>query len=447
MTDPAHDNAPDLDNCSPVEAARLAAGHLVLVEDQEDAQLTDKQGIAEEPAEHVEADKSGLPLAHRSLVMGSGATFASPTNDGKISPPVMAFNAYVSSLDHRCTASPDYSLTPDIDALDVLGKLGASLLDVTYDCPDYNGSLRLDQVHASIGDCHLLIDLRRSAAMIIFRIQACAPNPASLDATLRLIDSELRPCRYVAPPARAAIRAWWMTANGPTSSRDYIDAPSFSETRTNYPPQVAGDLNHMMQMMREGHQRIHVWYGPPGTGKTSAVRAIAQDLASELEVHVVMDPEQLLKGGIAYMMQIISACKQTDKPYLLILEDTGQMVTVDAGRQHAEALSRLLNLTDGILGQNAKISVLITTNEPIGTLHEALLRPGRCGSQIDFCAFTREQAEVWCAEHDVDHALVKTPEITLAELYSLGSPESAPVRSASSSRKAKLGFCMNDEVA
>ena len=78
------------------------------------------------------------------------------------------------------------------------------------------------------------------------------------------------------------------------------------------------------------------------------------------------------------------------------------------------ALGRLLNLADGILGQNSKAMFLLTTNEPIGTLHPALTRPGRALSQVEFVPFTVAEANKW-----LDDAAVVTSPKSLAELYEI----------------------------
>jgi hypothetical protein len=46
-------------------------------------------------------------------------------------------------------------------------------------------------------------------------------------------------------------------------------------------------------------------------------------------------------------------------------------------------LARLLNLTDGLLGQGLSVIVAITTNEPLQRLHPAVTRPGRCLAEIE----------------------------------------------------------------
>jgi hypothetical protein len=76
-------------------------------------------------------------------------------------------------------------------------------------------------------------------------------------------------------------------------------------------------------------------------------------------------------------------------------------------------MSRLLNLTDGILGHGLRVLLLITTNEPIRGLHPAVVRPGRCLADVQFRPFTRAEAEAWLGRV----APVPSGDLTLAELY------------------------------
>src|SRR5260370_30164255 len=73
---------------------------------------------------------------------------------------------------------------------------------------------------------------------------------------------------------------------------------------------------------------------------------------------------------------------------LLILEDSGEMMRIDAKKSLGQGLSRLLNISDGILGQGTRTMILITTNEELGKLNRAITRPGRCLSEIRFDLFT-----------------------------------------------------------
>ncbi|MCL1800546.1 MAG: hypothetical protein FWG25_04170, partial [Promicromonosporaceae bacterium] len=81
-------------------------------------------------------------------------------------------------------------------------------------------------------------------------------------------------------------------------------------------------------------------------------------------------------------------------------------------RSAGAALGRLLNLTDGILGQGTNALVLLTTNEDLKTLHPALIRPGRALAKVEFPPFSTEDANEW-----LGGSAYVDGSTTLAELY------------------------------
>ena len=119
---------------------------------------------------------------------------------------------------------------------------------------------------------------------------------------------------------------------------------------------------------------------------------------------------------------------------LLILEDCDELVRGEARPSAGQALSRLLNLTDGIIGQGRKVLIAITTNEDLRRLHPGVTRPGRCLAQVEVVPFAPAEAAQWLARHEPQQSghqqsghqhgaaapLVTAP-VTLAELYALRS--------------------------
>jgi len=98
-----------------------------------------------------------------------------------------------------------------------------------------------------------------------------------------------------------------------------------------------------------------------------------------------------------------------------VLEDAGEYLAPDAKQTRGQALSRLLNVCDGVLGQAMNALILVTTNEPLRSLHPALSRPGRCVAQVGFERFDRASIEEWAQREGC-----KVPEratATVADLY------------------------------
>ena len=57
-------------------------------------------------------------------------------------------------------------------------------------------------------------------------------------------------------------------------------------------------------------------------------------------------------------------------------------------------MGRLLDLTDGLLGRGLRCLFLITTNGPLGHVHPAVVRPGRCLAPVELGPLPAAQASV-----------------------------------------------------
>lgn len=102
---------------------------------------------------------------------------------------------------------------------------------------------------------------------------------------------------------------------------------------------------------------------------------------------------------------------------VIVLEDCGEMLAVDARREVGQALSRMLNACDGLIGRGLRFLVLVTTNEPVSKLHPAVARPGRCAANIEFGGFSADQAEEWLDAHG--HLNSHAGACQLADLYAI----------------------------
>jgi hypothetical protein len=196
---------------------------------------------------------------------------------------------------------------------------------------------------------------------------------------------------------RVDIGFWHGTANGPRRWSRPISADPWEEIRGNYTPGAAAAFDRLVALDGERlNGRILLVYGPPGTGKTTALRSLARAWRPWCQVDFVVDPERLFSSS-GYLIEVVMGAHGADaKPWrLLLLEDCDELVRGGAKQSAGQALSRLLNLTDGLLGQGRNVLVAITTNEDVGRLHPAVTRPGRCLAQIEVGALDHAQAVRW----------------------------------------------------
>src|SRR5919106_1095736 len=212
--------------------------------------------------------------------------------------------------------------------------------------------------------------------------------------------------------ARLSGRSWSRREQPPFSSPmpmgRRLAVPTWEEIAGNYPAVTAGGLARVMSgdLPWRGGQLI-LWHGETGTGKTTALRALAREWSAWCEPHYITDPEKFFGNQSDYMLSVmlehemffeddedggmetitstvgggmwavphfamVHGRAPGDKPEsapswrLLILEDTGELLSADARIQAGQGLSRFLNVVDGLIGQGLRILVLVTTNEETG---------------------------------------------------------------------------------
>ena len=225
------------------------------------------------------------------------------------------------------------------------------------------------------------------------------------------------------------VHFWAQGSHGPSASPRAITAPHWADVKDNYSARARRELEHLSALREPEGGSLVLWHGPPGTGKTHALRALAREWRAWCTVHYITDPESFLGRSTRYLMSVAAGDGGDDDLWrLIVLEDAGELMAADARASTGQGLSRLLNLTDGLLGQGGRCLLLVTTNEPVGRLHPAVRRPGRCLALVELGALSAGEANAWLHAHD-SSASADRP-MTLAELFALVSEVPSPVADA-----------------
>src|SRR6266540_4851247 len=282
-------------------------------------------------------------------------------------------------------------------------------------------------------------------------VEAAAATREPIQALLERLREQL-PAPDPSSAHEVTVTFWTYGPHGPMPSWRSIAVPSWDEIHANYSGRTRAQLESIMRGFQPAHGgQLVLWHGNAGTGKTFALRALAWEWREWCDFHYIVDPDSffgqhadylmsvLLQPGytghtvasshgfIAYSpmtLQVEEAVADTDgdeeergsKAWrVLILEDTGELLSADARVAMGQGLSRFLNVVDGLIGQGLRVLVLVTTNEPIRRLHPAVARPGRCAANVEFTALEADEASSWLSTHGVSDG---TPgAVTLAELY------------------------------
>ena len=161
----------------------------------------------------------------------------------------------------------------------------------------------------------------------------------------------------------------------------------------NYRPDVAEQFERVAAELEadEPSGRLVLLDGATGLGKTYFIRSLMHR-CNDCKF-VIITPDALQRLSDPQFLPVLLE-EEGAKKLVLVVEDGDFMVReriADAQGAQLNAVSALLNMSDGLLGHALDLRIIATTNTPTDKLDDAIVRRGRMLAHLKFYPLPLEQ--------------------------------------------------------
>lgn len=199
---------------------------------------------------------------------------------------------------------------------------------------------------------------------------------------------------------------------------DGLDSRVFKFALTNQLPLTLQDSynddfpefdEHVQKALTTNSKGIVLLHGLPGTGKTNYLKFLIGKLKHRKIIYLPPD----LAGEITSPSFISFMTENANS--LLIIEDAEKILLERQAGDSTQAVTNLLNMSDGLLSEILKIQIIATFNTDIDKIDNALRRPGRLIGSYEFKRLTIEKSNALLRKIHKNEIDVKK-ELTLSEI-------------------------------
>jgi ATPase family associated with various cellular activities (AAA) len=188
----------------------------------------------------------------------------------------------------------------------------------------------------------------------------------------------------------------------------------------------------IIDAINEDKKGLILLHGEPGTGKTSYIKYL---ITGDSKRRIVYIPTHLTTSIAS--PSFISFVKSELSNSVLVIEDAEQvLLTRESGESHKEAVSNILNLTDGILADALNLLIICTFNTKMENIDKALLRKGRLLLEYKFSNLSLQKSNALSQKLYGKSVDVAMP---LSDIYNLEYDLITPAEP----KKLKFGFNPN----
>lgn len=182
---------------------------------------------------------------------------------------------------------------------------------------------------------------------------------------------------------------------------------------------------------KDGTTGIVLLHGVVGSAKTTYLRHLISTLKKRV---IYMPPDMAHELSSPTFFNFI---RQYPNSILIIEDAEGILRTREQGTN--TAISNILNMTDGIMGDALNIQIVCTFNADIEEIDKAILRPGRLIANHFFDFLTKEKTLALVRHLYGEDAVPFRDKMTVGEIYTM---KSIPPSNVKPKRKG-IGFTAN----
>lgn len=177
------------------------------------------------------------------------------------------------------------------------------------------------------------------------------------------------------------------------------------------------DLNpKIIDDLSDDKSGVHIFHGVPGSGKSTYIKYLINNVKKKFIYCPSSVTFQLSDPNFIKLM-----VRQGEK-CVLIIEDAEEAL-VGQGSSRNSAVTNLLNLSDGIIGDALRIQIITTFNTDFKNIDPAILRKGRLLSLYEFKELEVEKAQSLLTSLGSQEIITKP--MSLADIYNYDSDDYA----------------------
>lgn len=156
---------------------------------------------------------------------------------------------------------------------------------------------------------------------------------------------------------------------------------------------------------------LFILHGCAGTGKSRMLVRLASEIKGKKVIFLPPNMVDILSSPsfLPFIMEHPNS--------VILIEEAEQVLTTRDNTSKSNAVSNLLNITDGILAEVLKTQILATFNYDYSKIDKALMRKGRLKLDYEFKPLTVTKSNSLL--HKLGKKFVATEAMTLADIYNV----------------------------